>query len=663
MIMDGWTQAILTTLARTALVQLVAMGVIAVLLRGRWQNQPTSCRWFCFLVLLQGWMLVPLTVAIPWYEPLPEPVLLTLAGQSSTDGRIADPWRAEWATAGGEAARAAGVESAAPSDDAAAWRASFSAGAVVAVRAMLGIWLAGIAWVTIAMVVRYRRFARRLRSFSDPCAEWSTEWQSLLEQHGVRRQIRLLVSEREGPMLCQRAGGPVVVVPAHLWRRLSPTARRLILRHELAHYLRGDLWKSLLARMLVLPQWFHPGAWWAARMYDQCAEWLCDRFVASEAAERIDYARALAQLAAIRLPVHAVGSCAHSHPLVDRVRFLLANPKKENPLMHRALLLAVAVAVFVAGAVRVELVAKDGTHTKESVKAKVDELDQTVAKLVAASVELKEKAAALKERVEARISEAKGVYEAGNLSDEMRRCEAALRSGDETRQLDVLAGTKSRADEGLVLLGMLAGHSNHQTVRRNALQHAFRVGVEAAPVFAYAFETLPDDDRIFLAEQLAKHSTPECMIGLAALVEHAGPEVQSAAIRLAAASRQRLLLFAVIAQSAKDRPAVVTKLVEQAAQFQGEDGLVALYALAKYGDASLRIKAVSAASRYEQEGLPVLVAAYHAKEPAVRTAVVRAAKAIGGDLADQGLRIALQDPDAELRQAAEKALQDAPAKD
>jgi hypothetical protein len=42
--MDGWTQAILTNLARTALVQLVAMGVIAVLLRGRWQNQPKSCR-------------------------------------------------------------------------------------------------------------------------------------------------------------------------------------------------------------------------------------------------------------------------------------------------------------------------------------------------------------------------------------------------------------------------------------------------------------------------------------------------------------------------------------------------------------------------------------------------------------------------------------------
>ncbi|MCL4207579.1 MAG: M56 family metallopeptidase [Pirellulaceae bacterium] len=659
--MDEWTPAILTTLVRTALVQLVAMGVIAVLLRGRCQNQPGTCRWFCFLVLLQGWTLIPLTVAIPWYEPPPDPVLLTLAGHSPTDGWSVESGRAGWPAAGDEAARAAGAEFAAPSDDAVAWRTRFSAGTMVAARAILGIWFAGIAWVTIGMVIRYRRFASRLKNYTDPCAAWNAEWQSLLEQHGVRRTIRLLVSEREGPMLCQRAAGPVVVVPAHLWRRLSPTARRWILRHELAHYLRGDLWKSLLARLLVLPQWFHPGAWWAARMYDQCAEWLCDRFVASEATERIDYARALAQLAALRLPVHAVGSCAHSHPLVDRVRFLLANPTKENPLMHRALLLAVAVAVFVAGTVRVELVAKDGIHTKESVEAKVDELDQTVAKLVATSVELKEKAAALKEQVEARISEAKGMYEAGNLSDEMRRCEAALRSGDQARQLDVLAGAKSRGDEGLVLLGMLAGHSNHQTVRRNALQNAFRVGVGAAPVFVYAFETLPDEDRIFLAEQLAKYSTPECIIGLGALVGHAGPEVQQAAIRSAAASRQRLLLFAVIAQNVKDRPAVVSKLVEQAAQVQGEDGLVALYALAKYGDANLKIKAVTAASRYEQEGFPVLVAAYHAKEPAVRTAVVRAAKAIGGDLAEQGIRIALADPDAELRQAAEKALQDAAA--
>ena len=106
----------------------------------------------------------------------------------------------------------------------------------------------------------------------------------------------------------------------------------------------------------------------------------------------------------------------------------------------------------------------------------------------------------------------------------------------------------------------------------------------------------------------------------------------------------------------------LAKLAEKAAQFQGEDGLVALYALAKHGDPNQRIAAVQAAVQRKQEGLPVLAAAFKCKEPEVRTAVVRAAKAIGGDLVEQGIQMALQDPDASLREAAEKALRDAAAK-
>jgi len=59
--------------------------------------------------------------------------------------------------------------------------------------------------------------------------------------------------------------------------------------------------------------------------------------------------------------------------------------------------------------------------------------------------------------------------------------------------------------------------------------------VDAAPVFAYAFETLPDADRIFLAEQLVKYSTPECIMALqdpdASLREAAEKALQDAAAK------------------------------------------------------------------------------------------------------------------------------------
>jgi len=659
--MDGYPLAILGAVARAAALQLLAAGMLALLLRGRWQDQPKLCRAACLLVLLQGWLLVPWTVAIPWYEPLPESAASAAKVRTSADRRRAKSPENAWLASAAWVSASADRLAAGDAGEVSARQFMLQEWAVVAGWAAAGLWFGGILALGISTAWRYGRFAARLCGLPQPREEWLAEWTGLLGQQRIRRPIRMLVTRREGPLLCRLPGGPAVLVPAGLWQELAPAARCLILRHELAHYQRGDLWKSLVARMLAWPQWFHPGAWWAVRMFEQCGERLCDQQAAGDPGERIDYARALAQLAAFRLPVHAVGSCAHSHPLVARVRFLLASPQKEIGMLHRAVLLAVAAALFLAGAVRVELIAKDATYTKESAQAKISELDQTLETLAGKVKELKDKASTLKGQVDARIAQAKEAYDSGRLSAETKRQLDVLQGGDESQQLALIAEAKSRGDEGLVLLGAAAGHSSYQAVRRKALQAAFELGVDAAPVFVYAFDTLPDADRIFLAEQLAKYLTPECVIGLGGMVERAGPEVQDAVIGLAAASPQRVLLFAVIGQSVKKEPATVAKLVAKALAFPGDDGLVALYALAKQGDAPQKIAAVKAAVQRKQEALPVLAAAYKCQEPEVRTAVVRAAKAIGGELAEMGIQMALQDPNAGLRQAAEKALQDEPA--
>jgi len=75
--------------------------------------------------------------------------------------------------------------------------------------------------------------------------------------------------------------------------------------------------------------------------------------------------------------------------------------------------------------------------------------------------ELKQKAAALKEQVDTRIAKAKEAHQSGSFSAEMNRRLAVLESGDEAQQLGVVAEAKSQGDEGLVLLGVAAGHSAH----------------------------------------------------------------------------------------------------------------------------------------------------------------------------------------------------------
>ena len=86
----------------------------------------------------------------------------------------------------------------------------------------------------------------------------------------------MVVHPRLGPMLCRLPGGYRIVVPRRLWGQLTAAQRGAVMQHELAHYLRGDLWKSFAVRLLALPHWFNPLAWWAVRRFDEGGEWACD---------------------------------------------------------------------------------------------------------------------------------------------------------------------------------------------------------------------------------------------------------------------------------------------------------------------------------------------------------------------------------------------------
>ncbi len=209
-----------------------------------------------------------------------------------------------------------------------------------------GLWLVG-----------YVRFVRLLRERQPADDASQAAWRGLLADAGVKRSIPLSVSEQFGPMLCCLPRGYELIVPAELWSELDGAGQGAILRHELAHYQRGDVWKSLLVRLLALPHWFNPVAWLAVRRFEEAAEWACDRAaVADEPAT--EYAKLLVQLG--QSP-HALGygSAAHGRPLAGRVRRVLAGKEPKDSVVKTLLLLVVAVAIVATSVVQLELIAKE----------------------------------------------------------------------------------------------------------------------------------------------------------------------------------------------------------------------------------------------------------------------------------------------------------------
>ena len=102
---------------------------------------------------------------------------------------------------------------------------------------------------------------------------WAKELQDLSLELNLDRCVALDVHPIVGPLIFWTPAGHKIVVPVGLWSELSSDERIAVLHHELSHLRRGDLWKSLAARIILALHWFNPLAWISARRFlssDRC---------------------------------------------------------------------------------------------------------------------------------------------------------------------------------------------------------------------------------------------------------------------------------------------------------------------------------------------------------------------------------------------------------
>ncbi|TWU12093.1 Regulatory protein BlaR1 [Symmachiella macrocystis] len=90
---------------------------------------------------------------------------------------------------------------------------------------------------------------------------------------------------------------PMVLLPMSLMTGLSPDDFAAIIRHELAHIRRYDLWMNLLQRIIESLLFFHPIVWFISRRLSAEREVCCDELVVSSGCEPLHYAGALLRVA------------------------------------------------------------------------------------------------------------------------------------------------------------------------------------------------------------------------------------------------------------------------------------------------------------------------------------------------------------------------------
>ncbi|HEY2894527.1 MAG TPA: M56 family metallopeptidase, partial [Pirellulales bacterium] len=387
--MSNFAIELLAALGRTTL-WLGLLGVItAAVLRVTRANSPTVHRVGCVLTLLVGWAFLRYPVAVPWYETAAvtassgairtspalidlEPIAIPSADNSSEmmegSSEVVDLATTEIAPQSGlQQSVVPRIEAndfsnpAHPKQSGAAPESiepdRLSAAINLFPLIAAALWAVGLIAPPAIWLVGYVRFVRSVQNCRRPVDAWQSQWSELIATAPAGRQIPLCVSDDVGPMLCRLPRGFALVVPEPLWRELSDEGRRAILRHELAHYQRGDVWKSLAVRLLALPHWFNPVSWWAVRCFDEAAEWACDAAASSDQPST-EYAKTLVRLGELSTADLRYGSAARGRTLAARVRRVLAAKTQSDSFLKQALVLTGAVAVLMSSLLDVQLVAR-----------------------------------------------------------------------------------------------------------------------------------------------------------------------------------------------------------------------------------------------------------------------------------------------------------------
>lgn len=659
--MNVWPETLFPLIARAAVMMFVTMLMIRGLLWLLKIRSPEIYRWSSVLVLVQGWIVAPLVISIPWYDPLP------VRPHANVEMARVKAFEAP------AAARHQGTE---PNNAAEAIRERrvqrISASFVFRLLTnRLGTllqlsWLVGMFVLVIAVVLNYVRHGLAARNHYAVDENTSSQWQSLLHLTGGPAKLPLRLTQAIGPLLCLLPRGYEVWIPRCFWQSCSTAEQEAILRHELSHYRRGDIWKTWLMYALALPQWFNPAAWWALRNFQQAGEWMCDREAAESLPERTDYLRTLLRLVELQpsqqsLSNTVAGQCAHAHPLLVRVRRLVSSAPCQDSFMNKLLYAVAVLGITLLPLVRLQLVARaaDPPAALVAVKDKMAELDGKLAQVKEGLESLKERGAQLKEKIEPKAHElTKLAEDPSQLSDELKANAKTFMGGDEKTQLEVVKdlGKLASQDEQILALGRVVKDSPHESVRRLAIQQVLAKGDAGYPAIALSFENLSNKDRSFLALELNKIKNDDKLFLFLAMAKNADDELIATLIGLDLPINQKLLIIGGLADSRKDDEKFAEQVVSQGDKAAGDDGLVILYAIAKTASPKNAIAAVKSAVKRKAEAWPVIAAAYKKEDRDCRTAVVRAAKELGGEGGDFLVKTALADPNADLRAAAEDAV-------
>lgn len=208
---------------------------------------------------------------------------------------------------------------------------NFPAGASLLVLAAL----LSIALIRLFFLLRQLSLLRawKLSAAASP-GELDLLFEGLLLEAQLNRPATLRISEHATAPLVVGFRRPAVLLPQHLLESAEHTDLSPILRHELAHLVRGDDWSNLLQQTIHALLFFHPAVWWLSHRLAVDREIACDDHVLALTKKPRAYALFLAEFATRALepqPAAAPAAWSKKSQLKERISMILDQNRNSSP--------------------------------------------------------------------------------------------------------------------------------------------------------------------------------------------------------------------------------------------------------------------------------------------------------------------------------------------
>lgn len=214
------------------------------------------------------------------------------------------------------------------------------------------LWLFGGGVFLAFVILRYARFARRLRVEGEPGDD---DMQRLLEEcrriMHVKKQVELRVTDMSPSPALLGFVNPKLLIPRSMLSELSSEEWRCIFLHELAHLKRYDIPLNWLTTCLQALHWFNPLVWYAFYRMRADREIACDALALACAGpnQSTQYAGAIVKLLKVYANPRRLSGVAaildNKSQLERRMNMIMRfNPSEQRwSLVSAVLLCAVAI--------------------------------------------------------------------------------------------------------------------------------------------------------------------------------------------------------------------------------------------------------------------------------------------------------------------------------